>query len=209
MKAGVRTGPWAVCRVPVRADPSRAEISKRSRCGSVLIGRRVDGGAAADLHPRGLALCGLRHSHLEHPTVEGCCHPGGVDALGQAERAGEAAGGPLDAVKALLLLLVLGLALSADGEDAVLDFHLDVLFAQAREVGAKHEVLVRLHQVHRRDPAAVAAARGAVARPEEAVEEPVHVGLEAVQLANWVPSDDCHSYLLQTRFTLKLRSQTL
>ena len=37
MKAGVSTGPWAVCSTPARAAPSRASTSKRSLSGSTLI----------------------------------------------------------------------------------------------------------------------------------------------------------------------------
>ena len=43
MKAGVSTGPWAVCSTPALAAPSRAPISKLSRCGSSLIEQRAPG----------------------------------------------------------------------------------------------------------------------------------------------------------------------
>ena len=74
-----------------------------------------------------LALLGLRDADLEDAVVELGRHGARVDALGERQRAGEAAEGPLDAVVALLALLVLGLALARDGEDVVLELDGDVL----------------------------------------------------------------------------------
>src|SRR5439155_21648386 len=123
-----------------------------------------------------------------------------VDALGQRERAGEGAGGPLHAVVALLALLVLGLALTGDREDVVLQLDLDVILAHAGEIGAQDVVVSLLDQVHRGDPAAQrAAVARAGGRVEESAEQPVHFLLNRLQLAGWLPSDNCHrDYLLRS-----------
>src|SRR5215212_2706867 len=140
-----------------------------------------------------LALLGLGDPHLEHALVEGRLDGVGVHALGQRQRALEAAGRPLDAVVALLAALVLGLALAGHGKDVVLELEVDVALGEPRQVSAQDEVVVGLDQVHRRQPAARAAVPG---RPgggvEERVEEPVHLGLEGVDLPRRLPSNKRH-----------------
>src|SRR5215213_520832 len=143
-KAGVRTSPCASFSVPVRARESGARVwicrqdkeggeprRPSARAGS---GRAaLDGGGlgAADRDAPRLALVRLGDAHLEHPAVEAGGHGVGVDALGQGERAGERARRALDAVEALALLLVLGLALARDRERGVLELDRDVLLGHA------------------------------------------------------------------------------
>src|SRR3954470_19779401 len=76
--------------------------------------RRARGVPDADLHAPRLRLDGLGDPHRQHAVVQRRGDALGVDALGQAERARERAGRPLDAVVALVALLVLGLALAGD-----------------------------------------------------------------------------------------------
>src|SRR5581483_5234562 len=134
MNAGVSTTPDGVWSRPVRAAPSRSTISKRRRSGSDLTGpeayasasrllllRGAVDGAGADLDPVGLALLGLRDADLEDPLVEVGADLLGVDLLRQRHRSREAAERALDTVEAVRPLLVLGLALPGDGENAVLD----------------------------------------------------------------------------------------
>src|SRR3954452_9720054 len=89
---------------------------------------------------------------------------------------------------------MLGLALAGDRQDVILDLEVDVLLGDAREVGTQHEVVLGLGQVHRRHPATGPATRGAVrtAPLEEGVEETIHGGLQDIQLAGRIPSDDSH-----------------
>src|SRR3712207_8267264 len=75
------------------------------------------------------------------------------------------------------------LPISGDGQDAVVQLDLDVLLGNAGQIGAQDEVLVRLHQVHRRDPPAGAAGRGS-GRLERAEER--RVGEE--WQSSWVAS---------------------
>src|SRR4051794_1165413 len=128
-KAGVRTSPWASFSVPVRAEPARVWISKEGvtaasepsrdpRSGSLPLDGALAG--AVDGDPARLALLGLGDADLEHAAVEAGGHGLGVDALGQGQRAAERAGGALDADVALAGLLVLGLALTRDGQRRVL-----------------------------------------------------------------------------------------
>jgi hypothetical protein len=97
-------------------------------------------------------------------------------------------------VEALPLLLMLGLPLAGDGEHALLDLDLDLVAIDARQVGAKDEVVLGLDQVHRRNPPprAVAVRRSTLPAAEEAVEEPVHVALKCIQIPSRIPSHKCH-----------------
>src|SRR5436305_11068420 len=80
--------------------------------------RLAAGLADRDRNLARLALLGLRDAHLEHTALEAGGDRLGIDALGERQRPREAPGGPLDPVVALLALLVLGLALARDGENA-------------------------------------------------------------------------------------------
>src|SRR3954451_17679305 len=157
--AGVRTSPCGVNRTPARAEPSRASM----RCGCsgtrlsvlrrlLLGGRALEGLAAvgADRDPARLALLGLRNLDLEHALVERRVDLVRVHALGQRQRAAEAAERALEPVPALLAGLVLGLALARDGERAVLNLDRHVVIAQPRKVGLEDEVIFGLDQIHGR-----------------------------------------------------------
>src|SRR5688572_3397805 len=88
----------------------------------LLLGRPLHGGrlavllAHADLHSARLALLRLGDPHLENALVERRADGVGVDALRQRQRAREAPEGPLDAIPAALVGLVLGAALARQGE---------------------------------------------------------------------------------------------
>src|SRR3954470_11332426 len=96
-----------------------------------LLGRGAVDAAGADRDPMRLALLRLRDPDLEDAVAELGVDRVGVDALGQAQRPREAAESPLDPVIAVGLLLVLGPALTGDGEDVVVDLDVDVVLAQA------------------------------------------------------------------------------
>src|SRR5829696_8916285 len=149
-------------------------------------------GAGADADPAGLALLGLRDAHLEHPAVELRVHGRRVDALRQREGAGERSEGPLHAVEALALVLVLGLALAGHGQDVVLELDGHVGLRHARQVGAEDELLLGLEQIHRRGPAARGRGVARGCRVEGRVEQPVHLGLEGAQLTERLPAHDGH-----------------
>src|SRR3954451_22287176 len=217
-KAGVRTSPWASFSVPVRARASRLRISKLTGAESLdgasapgaLVTARLLGGAsleglglrAGDLDPARLALLGLGDADLEHAAVEARGHRPGVHALGQRQRPLERAGRPLHAVVALALGLVLGLALTGDGQRRVLELDLHVLLGHSGQVGTQHEMVTRLEQVHGRHPAPKrrAVAAGPV---EDGVEQPVHLRLERVELAKRLPANDRHGFLPDRRTSLR------
>src|SRR4029079_3853500 len=119
-KAGVRSSPWASRSVPVRARPARACMSKGGARPPRLLA--LDGllAAGADLDAARLLLLGLRDAYLEHAAGEVRGDGLGIDALREGQRPREGAERPLDAVVALGLGLVLGLALARDGQRAVL-----------------------------------------------------------------------------------------
>jgi hypothetical protein len=147
---------------------------------------------------RGGSPAASGHADLEHALVEGRGDRLGIDALGQGQRAGEGPERALDAVEALLALLVLGLALARDGEHRVFELDADVFLGHARKVGAQHEVLVGLDEIHGRHPAAQRAGRRSRPwrRVERRVEEPVHLALQGAQLPQRLPADDGHDAIL-------------
>src|SRR3954454_16186224 len=148
-------------------------------------------GARGDRDLARLPLLGLRDPYLEHAVREAGVDGLGVDAAGQRQRAGERAEGALHPVEALAVLLVVGLALTGHRQHVVLELDRHVLLAHAGQVGAKHEVILGLEQVHGRAPAA----RTAVAhrgRLEHGVEQPVLLGLERAHLAKRLPANDGH-----------------
>ena len=90
----------------------------------------------------GLVLLGLRDLDLEHAVVEVRLDALGADALGERQRPREAPEATLDAVVAVLALLVLGLALAGDPQDVVVELDVDVALAQSGQV-CLEDVLVR------------------------------------------------------------------
>src|SRR5919199_1524173 len=149
------------------------------------------GSADADRDLARLALLGLGYPDLEYSVLERGLHALGVDPLRQREGAREGPRCALDAVVALLALLVLGPTLTRDGEHVVLELDGDVVLGQPGKVGAQDEVVIGLDEVHRGHPAAHAAT---VARRdvEERVEQPIHLRLERVELARRLPTNQCH-----------------
>ena len=85
-----------------------------------------------------------------------------------------------------------GLALAGERQDVALELEVDVLLAEAGQVGREHVVLLGLDQINRRDPAAGRTAVAGGRRVEERREEPVHLLLERVELAHRLPADKCH-----------------
>src|SRR5437660_431994 len=83
-------------------------------------------------------------------------------------------------------------ALARQCQHIVLELDVDVGLSQARKIGAQHEVVVGLDEVHRRNPPAQRGAVGRGRRIEECVEETVHLALNRVQLADRLPADECH-----------------
>src|SRR5579875_2794796 len=171
-------------------------------------------GPEADLNLTRLLLLGLRDRDLQHAALEARRHLIRIDALGQRERAGEGAERALQAVVALLLL-VLDRPLPGDREHAVLHLNGHVLLTHAGEIGADEVVIGGLHQIHRGDPPPRGGATlGSPARArlvKEGVEESVHLVLDRVELRDGLPADECHSkppWDLEGLFTPSNRSQS-
>jgi hypothetical protein len=139
------------------------------------------------------ALGALRDHDLEHPVPATRLDSVGVGAVRQREAPVEHAVRPFDAGVAAILLGVLGLALAADGEDALVHAHFDVLRVHARDVGEDQETILLLADVDARHPLAGDHVR-LIARllAEEAVEQVLDLLLEQVGARPGVVADDAH-----------------
>ena len=119
-----------------------------------------------------------------------------VDHGGQGEGAGEGAVGALHAVVALLLHLVVELALAAQGQHVVLDADVDVLRVDARQLGLQDDVAVLLVDVHRGRPGRRAPSplrrRPRPMPRNDSSNMPVHPVLQAHQVTERLPANDCH-----------------
>src|SRR5579864_2206991 len=104
----------------------------------------LEGFLAANIHldllRLGFGLLG--EVDLQHTLVIVGSHLPGVDGTGQRERAGEASVLPLDATEVLLLLFLLDLALTMDGESAVLYANINVFFVDARDFKLQSNVML-------------------------------------------------------------------
>src|SRR5437763_13307505 len=137
-----------------------------------------------------LALLRLGNADLEDAPIERGLDGAGVDALGEGQRAVERTGRALDAVVAVVALLVLAPALAGHSEHVVLELDVDVILGEPGQVGAKDEVVVGLDQVHRRNPAPEGIRRPVRRGVEECVEEPIDVRLQRAELARRPPATD-------------------
>src|SRR6266508_5701116 len=138
-----------------------------------------------DLDLLGFELLGLGEADGQHPvTVRG------LDLVGlhrnrQRERALEFPEPPLVAIHVVLLGFLAPLPLSLQGEHVPGDREMDVLLVQAGQLGGQNELVLRLVYVDGGRPYALR--REDRGRPaEEAVEEPVHLGLHVVELTEWI-----------------------
>ncbi|KAG0629222.1 hypothetical protein M758_1G086500 [Ceratodon purpureus] len=136
-------------------------LSGSARSATLLVDHRLllvgDGSRlrcpSADLDaPRlRLLLLHLRHHHRQNAAVHLRRDAIQVGTLREAELAHEAPAAALHAVPGIRLLHLLLLPLPADAERApVLDLHLHVLLAQARQVRLEHVLRGRLLPVHAR-----------------------------------------------------------
>src|SRR5215472_15381502 len=129
---------------------------REARAGGAVRRRRILwrlclGGLDFDA-PR-LGLRTLRNAELEHAVHVRRLDGPGVGALREREAAQERAARTLDALVALARGLLLGAALAADREHALVGRDLDVLAIDTRQVGRDHEALILFADVDARDPA--------------------------------------------------------
>ena len=101
---------------------------------------------------RGRTSSALGTRTLEHALVEARPDLVRLDALRQGDVALEVAVRPLEAVVAALLHRLLEPPLALEGEHVVVDLDLDVVGVEAGQLGAQHDGLVRVEDVHRRRP---------------------------------------------------------
>jgi integrase len=79
---------------------------------------------------------------LQHTLVIVGAHLPLIHGTGQCERAGEASVLPLNAAVVLFLLFLLDVALAMDGESAVVDVDMNVLFVDARDFKLQNDVVL-------------------------------------------------------------------
>src|SRR2546428_4327022 len=92
----------------------------------------------------------LRQAYLQHALFIMGAYLLWIHGVGKRERTGEAPVHPLDAMKVLLLLVLLEPALAADGERIVLNSDIDVFFVNARHFNLQRNVVFVFVDVHRR-----------------------------------------------------------
>src|SRR6202000_236703 len=143
-------------------------------------------GANRDLARLGLLADG--DADLEHAVVVAGLDRRGVQVVGEADAAGEAAEQPLTDDRVLALGLGL-LARRADGEDALVDGHVDLVLVHAGHVEAENHLAVAANGVHRqgRRVASVVERTAAERAPDDAVKV----------TADRVESRQVHRYLLR------------
>src|SRR5689334_21790452 len=139
-------------------------------------------------------LFGLRHVDLEHAVAVRRLHGVGADRGAQRERSLELPGAALDPEQGAILLLRLDAARAADREGVADQADLHVLLRDPGEVGAEHERLRRLLDVHNRNERRqLRTARGA---GEDSVHEPTELVLHSDQVAGGhvagTPTNECH-----------------
>src|SRR3954447_13103300 len=132
-----------------------------------------------NLDPPRLALLGLRDRHLENAVMEPGTDLVRVDPVGEREGAGELAERALEAEEALLLALVLGLPLTADGQRPIVEFDRHIVLLHAGQISLEQVVLVGLDEVHLGNPAL----RDGRLLPER-IQEPVEFGREGLRSNN-------------------------
>src|SRR5689334_7526811 len=187
--------------------PARAAIDT---CGATLCasrGRASDG--AMLQHPRPHAVTaqgsGLRVAvldlertttpltarcielDLQHAIAKRCRRGIGIRAFGQRNRAVEAAVAPLAPVVAALVRRLLLMSVTLDDDGVLLDFDVDVLTLDARQIRLDDELAFALHHLdvrrpHRRCPLralriteALGIVAGEPATHAEILEQPVHL----------------------------------
>src|SRR5215207_4863920 len=128
---------------------------------------------------------GAHDLHLEHAVLEPGADAALVRALRQRHTPPERAVAPLPHVVSGSLLLLLGLAHAADGQNPVVERDIHVLLLHARELGPHHDVAVLLEHVESRGPLRRHLALLPAPRPgqgtEHLVEHPIHLALHVVE----------------------------
>src|SRR2546421_8593115 len=142
-------------------------------------------GARADLDALRLRLLRLLHVDLEDSVLVVGRDVALGDALRHADRARERPVTALEAVEALVRLLLGALALGADGQRALVELDRDLGLGDARQVDGVDDLVLRLPDVERRNPGLV---RATVAL-EEAVHETTHLVLERSDLTERLPAN--------------------
>src|SRR4029453_9702620 len=113
----------------------------------------------------------------------------------------------------LLLLIVrighpgLRLALAVQGQRAVMDLDLDLVWGEARQFSLQDEGLIGLIEIHRWDPRADApGGLLAIAAAEELIEKLVYLALKRREILHRRPWNECHGGVLPLSITSALRT---
>src|SRR5690606_16561934 len=154
---GWASGSWACARcgraqiTRSRGESQRPRAAKKKAARSGLWASTVRA-ASGDFH-RDLArlhLLGLRQRQLEHAVAVARLHRLLVDLRAETQAAHVASIAHL-APQVLLafLALLIGFALGRDREQSVLERHVDVFLAHARQIGTDHVLVLALLDIHR------------------------------------------------------------
>jgi len=114
-----------------------------------------------------------------------------LDALGQSDRAREAAEAPLVAIEAVVLALLRALALAADGQRAVVVLDGDLVLGDPGDVEGVDELVVGLPHVDGGHPRTLAVLAVDLSLSEERAHEPAHVVLQGRELTEGLPTNQC------------------
>src|SRR5919201_2319093 len=187
-----------------RSQPVTARVSNPKRLGSdprgqtperssakpralFLLGLALDraAGGRADLDALRLRLLRLLHVDLEDSVLVVRRDVALGDALRHADGARERPVAPLEAVEAILGLLLRSLARGTDGQRAVVELDRDVVLGDARQVNGVDDLVLCLPHVERGNPSLI----GAAVPLEEAVHETTHLALKRGDLAEGLPTN--------------------
>src|SRR5581483_2016716 len=115
-------------------------------CGGAALRRRTSGGLSVHVYrdAAGLHLGLLRDGHLEHAIGLLRRDGLGVRALGQREATQEGARGALDALVAILRVLLFRASLTADRQHALLGRDVDILRLDAGDIRQDDEAVLLL-----------------------------------------------------------------
>src|SRR5215218_5758537 len=131
--------------------------------------------------------------HLEHSVLEAGVDLALVRALRQRHAPSERTVAALPDVVVTTLLFLVGLVLTGDGQDPVLQGDVHILLLEPRKLGADHQIGVLGEHVHgwcpRGELPSSLAPPSATKTAQHLVEEAIHLTLHIVKPAEWTQHD--------------------
>src|SRR6185369_5341972 len=150
------TSPLAFYRSPKALAPATGFFRFSGFGGRVDRLRRGAGAASGHLNATGLRLFSFRQRHAQHAVVVfgGCSLSG--NCLRQSERTCESAIRAFDSMVVVSLIRLFKLALTAEGNDIVLNREIEIFLFHSRKLGLEHDLVLVLIDVNAGRPCATA-----------------------------------------------------